>query len=171
MNTNIYISKKLEKIIKFPTPETQEFVKLSHLNKWNANVFYVNHKRCLIITNSKTKYSVLISKMTISDFKNLSSIFIKSFQEQLKADCILVDLTTINRIIGSVKVYTTNNDKSVIGIQNNILSYIDDWKYEFGNIDNWNFKDINCRINNIPYKQIDWKFPKEKMNELIKTSV
>ena len=125
----------------------------------------------MIITNSKTKYSVLISKVSVIDFKNLTSIFIKSLHKQLIADDIQIDMATIEKVIGFVKFYTTDNDKSVIGIQNSVLSHLDDWKYEFGNIDNWNFNEINCRINSIPYKQLDWHFPKEIMKEILTTGI
>ncbi len=171
MNTNIYISGKLKKIIPSSLIETQENILLSDFNKWNATFFYVDHKKCLLITNSKTKYSVIISRITVSDFKNLTSIFIKSLYEQLNADDISINVEMIEKQVGTLKFHKTNNDKSVIGIQNYILYYIDDWKHEFGNIDNWNFKDINCRINSIPYKQIDYSYPKEKMKELIDRSV
>jgi len=166
MATNIYVSRKLEKLIKFPILENQE-ISLASLNKWNANVFYVSRKKCLLITNSTTMYSVLIGKFSVSDFNDLSSIFIKSFYSQLNADGINIDLITINKIIGSVTLCATNNDKSVIGIQNNILSYVDNWKYEFGSIDNWNFEDINSRINSTPYKILNWYFPKEKMKMVL----
>ena len=60
------------------------------------------------------------------------------------------------------------NDRSVNGSLNNCLLYLDDWKYEFGDFENMPFRDLNNRLNSSPNKMLNWKYPKEKMDELIK---
>lgn len=103
-----------------------------------------------------------------ADLKNISLIFKKTFHEQLIYDGIKVDYRLIEKIIGKINLCETDNDKNANGTLNNILPYFEDWKYEFGNFENMPFRELNGRLNNQPNKQLNWLYPKEKMNERIK---
>jgi len=46
--------------------------------------------------------------------------------------------------------------------------FFEDWKKEFGSFENMDFRDLNSRLNSSPNKMIDWKYPKEKMAEVLK---
>jgi len=163
MNTRINISRKLEKVV------PKDLIKKSYIGltnpfgKWTATIFYVSHKKCLMLTSSVAKYSVILDRITRADFGDFSNIFTKIFYDQLLADGIEIDYQKLHEFVGEVELLETDNDRSIIGIQNSIMYYIEDWKYEFGHIDNWSFREINKRINGIPYKQLDWLFPNEKM--------
>lgn len=167
MKTNIYISRKLEKTVPKSFINNLKDSIENPLDKWNANLFYVSNKKCWIITNSISKYSVLLDRIKVADLTRLSEIFTKTFYQQLKTDDIETDLLTIQKLIGQINLFSTDNDQKIIGIQNSILTNLEDWKYEFGHIDNWPFRDINKRINRIPYKQIGMLSPKKKLNEII----
>ena len=171
MITNIYISNKLKKTVPLSLiKDVKDSIK-NPLDKWNANIFHVSNKKCWIITNSIPKYSVLLDRIKVADLTRLSEIFIKTFYEQLQTDNIEMDFLTLQKIIGQIDLFSTDNDQKIIGIQNSILGNTEEWKYEFGHIDNWPFREINKRINGIPYKQIGWLVPKEKMNEVLNTVV
>jgi len=75
MNTGIYISRKLEKLV--PKKFIQESVNATGnlLGTWSANVFYVSHKKCWIITNSVTFYTVILQDIASSEIKNINEIF------------------------------------------------------------------------------------------------
>ncbi|NOU18788.1 MAG: hypothetical protein HOO91_14625 [Bacteroidales bacterium] len=163
MITKIYISRKLESLVSKSAIKAEDKVHDNPLGKWNATIFYVSHKKCLMITNNNAIYTVILDRIKTSDFSDLSKIFAETLFEQLLADDIKIDKSILLSMIGKVELFETDNDKSVIGIQNSVLPYVEDWKYEFGHIDNWPFREINRRINEIPYKQIEWLLPKEKM--------
>jgi len=167
MNTGIYISRKLEKLV--PKKFIQESVNATGnlLGTWSANVFYVSHKKCWIITNSVTFYTVILQDIASSEIKNINEIFTYTLLDQLQTDRITIDIMEVQETFGEVELFTTNNDRRTIGVQNSLNVNLDDWKYEFGDFSNWPFRDLNRRINGIPYKQIGWKNPIEKMKEVL----
>ncbi|NOQ26812.1 MAG: hypothetical protein GQ564_15740 [Bacteroidales bacterium] len=171
MNTNFYISKKLEKTVPVSLINNVENSIINPLDKWNANIFHVSHKKCWIITNSITKYTILLDRIAIVDLPKLSEIFAQTFYEQLQTDNIETNFHILQEIIGQISLFSTDNDQKIIGTQNSILVHLENWKYEFGHIDNWPFRKINRRLNEIPYKQTGWILPKEKMNEVLNTIV
>jgi len=167
METQIYTTRKLEKTVSNFITE-KELIENEYLGKWSANIFYINHKKCWLLINSKTKYILVLSDITQSKLKNISKIFKETFYSQLICDGIIIDYEIIEKIVGEVKLYKTDNDRSANGSINNCLLYFDDWKYDYGNFENMPFRELNSRLNSSPNKMLNWKYPKEKMDELIK---
>lgn len=165
--TDIYTSKKLETIIHQSLIKTESTIKRNAFGKWNATVFFISRKKCLLVTNSITRYSLILSGLTKSDFENLSEIFINTFIDQLKTEEIPFNELSVRTLIGEIALHKTDNDRTIIGNQNYIIRYIDDWKYEFGSFENWDFRNINKRLNRVPYKQLGWLYPKERMKILL----
>lgn len=167
MNTKINISRKLEAVVP-ATLVNKHYMGLANpLGKWTATYFNVSRKKCLLVTNSTVKYTVIIEEITKSDFKEFTTLFIRKLQEQLKTDGIEIELEKLETIVGEVKLLETDNDRQTIGIQNSLNPNIEHWKKKFGQIDNWDFRYLTKVINGIPYKQIDWKTPREKMTQHI----
>jgi hypothetical protein len=137
------------------------------LGKWTATLFYVSHKKCLLITNSMTRYTVIVDRVTAADFSDLSGLFARAFYDQLLMDGIKTDWEPLQKLFGKVELFTTDNDRKLIGTQNSILQNLEDWKYEFGDIDHWPFREINRRINVIPYREPELFFPREKMKMML----
>jgi hypothetical protein len=165
--TKIYTTRKLEKI-------TKEFISENdtndneYLGEWTSTLFYVSHKKCWLLINKMTKYLLILPNIKKTDLKNISSIFKESFYAQLTFDGIIIKYELVETIIGEIKLYETDNDRSTNGSLNNCLLFLEDWKYEFGDYDNMNFRDLNGRLNSSPNKMLKWKYPKEKMNEMLK---
>lgn len=167
MSTKINISRKLESVVPKSVIKKEHLDLLNPFGKWTATLFYVSHKKCILATNSTARYTIIIDRVKKSDFENLTGLFIKNLYNQLLTDGIEVKLNEIIKIVGEVKLFQTDNDRGLIGTQNYLLEYLEDWKYEFGHIDNWPFREINKRINEIPSKQLGWLFPHEKMKIII----
>lgn len=165
--TEIYTSRKLESNVPEELIQRESSGKHNSLGKWNATIFFVSRKKCLLITNSISRYSVFIPGIRKADFKNLSELFANALAEQLKRDNILSKELDIKELIGEVTLHPTNNDKPIIGTQNYILENIDALKNRYGPFENWNFKYLIKRINGIPYKQLGWLYPRKKMEELL----
>jgi hypothetical protein len=165
--TDIYTSKKLESIIPESLIENESFNLFNPFGKWNATVFFVSRKKCLLITNSIARYSIIVSGINKFDVENLSEIFINTLIAQLKTDEIPFNEMIVRNLIGIIILHKTDNDRAIIGTQNYLLENIEIWKYEFGAFENWDFRDINKRINNVPYKQLGWLNPRERMKLLL----
>ena len=165
--TKIYTTRKLEKSVVEFISENENFEN-EYLGDWSSTLFHVSHKKCWLIINKPTKYILILPNIKKTDFKNISSIFKKTFHEQIINDRIKVEYEIIEKIIGEINLCETDNDRSINGTLNNILPYFEDWKYEFKDFENMPFRELNGRLNGQPNKQLNWLFPKEKMNEMIK---
>lgn len=166
MNTPIHLSRKLQAI--FPKELiVDSFDCKNPLGKWNATLFYVDHKKCVLIMNSFTKYAVILDRVSKADLANFNTLFIDQLYYQLILDEITIDKNELNKLVGTIHFCRTDNDQKTIGTLNYILRSLPDWKEDYGHIDNWPFRKINTYINGIPYEQLGWLFPKEKMNALI----
>ena len=165
--SNIFVSKKLETVVPSSLIQLESDLIDNYIGKWNATIFYVSRKKCVLLTNSSSRYTVILPGLVKNDFKNITEILIERLTKQFEKDGISLTQMALGRMIGKVSILKTDNDKKIIGTQNYILGYIDDWKYEFGDFTNWDFYEIGRRINGIPYEQIGWMTPREKMNKII----
>lgn len=165
--TNIYVSRKLETVVPPTLLQSNDVLTENPIGKWTATLFYISKKKCILITNSITRYSVILPGFVKSDFNDLSNRFTSSFINQLESDRIQISQPVIEPLIGQVALFRTDNDKKIIGTQNYILSFFEFWKLDFGDYSNWDFYEIGRRINDVPYSQLGWKTPRDKMTDLI----
>lgn len=147
--TRIHTTKKLQKLIKkLIQPESKKEDGI--LGKWNATVFYVDRKKCWLITNGLTKYNVILTDIKASDLTNIEELFKNALYGQLIYDGIITDFETLDVLIGGIEFLPTDNDRRTTGFQNTNLQTLDWWKMEFGNLENLPIKDLTNRLNNIP---------------------
>lgn len=149
MRTPIHISKKLEKLVK-KLIQTDLNGECGLLGKWNATVFYVDRKKCWLMSNAKTQYLVILTDIKTADLNNIEEIFKNAFYGQLIYDGIITDFENINAKIGGLDFLRTDNDRKTNGFQNHRLQDLDWWKYEFGGLENMPIKDLTNRMNMTP---------------------
>jgi len=122
--TKIHTTKKLEKLVK-KLITTDKKIDCGILGKWNATVFYVDRKKCWLITNGLTKYNVILTDIKSSDLSKIEQIFIDALFGQLTFDGIITDFENLNLIIGELDFLPTDNDRSTTGFQNQRLYELD----------------------------------------------
>jgi len=71
--TKIHVTKKLEKLIK-KRMGTDQNSDCGILGKWNATVFYIDRKKCWLVTNGLTKYNVILTDIKASYLLYISII-------------------------------------------------------------------------------------------------
>ena len=147
--TKIHTTKKLEKLVK-KLITTDKKTDCGILGKWNATVFYVDRKKCWLITNGLTKYNVILTDIKSSDLSKIEQIFKDALFGQLIYDGIITDFENMESIIGGLDFLPTDNDRSTIGFQNHNLESLDWWKHEFGSLENMQIKDLTNRLNTSP---------------------
>lgn len=152
MGTKIHTTKKLERLIKklIKTEDTGEEKDNPKLGKWNATVFYVNKKKCWMLTNRLTKYNVVLTDLKAADLKNIESIFKKSFHRQLTYDGIVTNYAQVDSIIGQLDFLPTDNDRKTTGFQNHRLRDLEWWAHEFEGLENMPIRDLTNRMNDAP---------------------
>lgn len=149
MPTTIYTTKKLERLVKHlitSDKTTEEGV----LGKWNATVFYVDRKKCWLITNEPTKYNVTLTDVNAAVSRNIDVVFINALYQQFLFDRIEIGLGQMASIIGQLHFKPTNNDRSITGFQNHRLQELEGWKHEFGSLENMPMNELVHRMNTQP---------------------
>lgn len=148
MRTRIYTSKKLEKFVeKLITLDTDADTGI--FGKWNATLFYVERKKCLLFTNGFTKYNVILPDIKSSDLKNLGEKFRSTFINQLIYDGIIADFKKVDSAIGGLAFLSTDNDRSNIGFQNQRVYELEIWKAEFRSLEHMPTTELASRMNRI----------------------
>ena len=168
--TQIYTTRKLEKTIQKSIVKKSE-TENKILREWVATIFYVDRKKCWLIVNKLTKYLLILSDIKSSELNNITRIFTETLNSQLKNDGIEIDYKTLSELIGEIKLCETNNDRSANGSLNNCMFSIEQWKIDYGSFENLPFRKINSRLNSSLNQMMEWKYPKEIMNETIKAYV
>jgi Domain of unknown function (DUF6933) len=149
MRTPIYTSKKLEKTIK-KIIQPDKISETGILGKWNATIFYVERKKCWLISNAKTQYSLILPDIKSTDLNTIEKIFINSLYEQLKNDGIYIEFDKLSELIGVIEFYPTDNDRKTAGFQNQKLANLECWEIDYGKYENMPFIDLASGLNSIP---------------------
>ncbi len=149
MRTKIHTTKKLEKLVK-KLITVDNNMDSGILGKWNATIFYVERKKCWLLTNGITKYNVILPDMKSSDLSNIEEIFKESFYSQLVYDGLIMSFEKLDSIVGGLDFLPTDNDRSTTGFQNQRLFELDLWKDEFRTLEDMPIKDLASRMNSLP---------------------
>jgi len=121
--TRVYCTKKLKDFIgevEETLPDDFNDIKLSD---WNAHLFFVDKRKCLVFVNILTYYSVFIADIIKKDLINIDEIFLKRLKEQLLHDRVIDDFNNAIPLTDGAKIsfIKTNNNKKAIGRINDFV--------------------------------------------------
>lgn len=93
---------------------------------WNAHLFNLNRKKCLIFVHNQTHYTVFLTGVVKKDLQNIEDIFIRRLFEQLEVAHITLSANMIDKLTlaDGIEFYKTNNNKKILG-------RINDFTYQF----------------------------------------
>ena len=100
---------------------------------------------------------------------NINELFLENFESQLLFEKINIKSIDLKKHIGEISFQKTDNDKKMTGIINYNISKLDYMKYEYELFNSSVIREMTEKLNLTPFKQINWKLPKEMMIEMIKT--
>src|SRR5690606_15672229 len=125
MSTTIYVSKKLEKLMKKHITPTGSAENIGILGKWNATVFFTNRRKNLLLYNPKTHYSVILENLTAKDLPNIRELIAEEFQLQLTVDEIDATQEQVNWLLDEINFHSTDGDRSATSHMNQLLFIIE----------------------------------------------
>ena len=170
----IYCTKKFETVVgKSRIVKSDKF---SPLGNWNANVFMVSKKNCVIVMNDVSYYSVILIDFKKSDLLNFHEVFAERFFKQLENDEISFPSEFTDKIKKELQpvFLTTNNNRKVLGaIQDATLDmnrYItEDYS---DNIDYIDVDELNSNVNEkilsvLGKKKRGYGYPNDATQELL----
>ena len=164
--TNIFATKKLEKIIQKKI-EGNDLIVENSLGDWNAHVFYVAKKKCILFVNAKTLFSVIIPQFSTKNIDRIDELFIDTFYNQLLFEKIDVNYENIRSKIGQLKFRSTNNNRKAIGVLNYNIETMNILKKRFSIFNSSVIREMTERLNAAPFNQLDWKSPHKEMVSLL----
>ena len=85
------------------------------LGNWYANLIYIDGKKCILLTESETLYSLLLPNFKKGDIKNIESIFKNRLKEALSR--INIRQEQIENLVDRLErlKYTTTQSRSILG--------------------------------------------------------
>lgn len=177
--TRVYCTKKLKDFI----GNVDETLPLDcndiKISDWNAHLFYVDKRKCIVFVNILTYYSVFIVDIVKKDVKSMDEIFLKRLNVQLIQDNILIDLknTKILTDGATINFIKTNNNKKVIGIINNFVSVFKHHRYyKYDTLKEMQVVYENGLINSIPTGQYEanknkWSSPIDNVQSRLNSDI
>lgn len=119
----IYCTHKLQKFIGNVEKDIPADLIESKYGDWNGNLFYINKRKYIVLTNNLTHYSIFLANILKNNLKEFDQILKKRVTEQLINDKIIDknDQEFVNKFIGKMTFYKTNNDRRITGTMNDII--------------------------------------------------
>jgi hypothetical protein len=149
----IYLSNKLQKLLSPVELQSGNELATSFLGDWNAHLFTVDRRNCLVLVNNKTYYSVFIPGILKKDLRDFSGLFLTNLLRQLTHDQVIGtgEEALIREQYGNALLARTNNDRKTLGTMND---FIYQFKYHFSGqtIERDDLAAINHLINDSPTK-------------------
>jgi len=166
----IYASTKLATLIGKSRLLPKDKVQASNsLIDWNAQLFSIDRRKCIIITNKQTLYSFVRLDILKKDLNDLNQFFLSSLLDQFKTDGLYNDkeenywLDNFSKIVFT----TTDNDKKVIGSMNDMIYQLKvAILYKTSGLENPSNIKAGKYVNDIPMGLIQYKTPLDKMCDL-----
>ncbi len=175
--TRVYCTKKLKEFIgdvDETLPVDYNDIKTSD---WNAHLFYVNKRKCIVFVNILTYYSVFVADIIKIDLKNIDEIFGKRLKEQLRHDGVVKDYENACFLTEGPKIrfIKTNSNKKVIGrINDFVYMFKVHVSYKYGHLNEMDVVYENGLFNKTftgKYGDIkkSWTSPVDNVKEKMKT--
>jgi hypothetical protein len=174
--TNIYCTNKLEKLIGKKLISTKE-IPVSPIGNWNANLFSLNGRKCLILMNDISYYSLIFLDILKKDLASFQELFYLRLLDQFKYDNLNFQADLSSTILNTCQpnFLRTNNNRKVLGTMNEFvqdISYLFHNQYN-SNLEKININELNHHLTNnlvgaLKPKQGDFGKPIEEMKTLLK---
>ena len=121
--SRIYCTHRLQKFIGKVEQNLPIDLKESNFGDWNGNLFWINKRKYIVLTNNLTNYTIFLPKILKKDLKNFNDIIEKRIRKQLINDKIITenDNEFVNELVGEFTFYKTNNDRRILGTMNDMI--------------------------------------------------
>ncbi len=112
-------TKKLLKEAGIVVPDL-EICPSSWLESWHANLVIIDRSKCLLVTNDESFYTLFIPGLKKSDFKQLKLIINEHLFRSMVYDGLSQTLIEKVLAVGDDLVFSTTNNRSVLGTMNDM---------------------------------------------------
>ena len=137
---------------------------------WHANVFNLERRKCVLITNDTTLFTMFIPALKKPDFESFHFVigqhlfknFLHENIPQRQIEAVLSECENIK--------YEKTNNRSVLGAMNDKKSQLEYLISADGGVAGTDIYEINHKLNRIISRAVGYKYPiemlKEKLQEI-----
>ncbi len=142
--------------------ETQEEF---FLDSWHANIFYIERRKCVLVTNDSTLFTMFIPSLRKQDFDTFYHVFGQSIFKNLSNEEIPQNqIEVVLRACEKIKIAKTNN-RSVLGSMNDQKVQLECLIQAQGGLAHTDLYELNHKLNRHILSAIDYKYPIEVLKE------
>jgi hypothetical protein len=154
------------KLLKLPSSRLSEVPDIEPLGSWFANLLYLDRRKCILITNSRTLYSFCVLDVKKTDLTDLGEFFAQHLLDSLRSEGAPTSfLSKVESSLDEVVVARTNS-RSVLGSMNDLVIQIKVRVGYEGGVSACDVDMLNRSLNRIPMSAIGNSYAIDKMLEL-----
>lgn len=144
---------------------TSEVVTANKLGGWHANVFHIERRKCVLVTNDLTLYAMFIPYLTKPDFKAFHIVFGQNLFKNLLYEKLLQSEIEIALEEYQEIQYAKTDNRSVLGTMNEQKFQIEYMIHAEGGLNDTDIYALNSKLNRIIYSPINYRYPIEMLKE------
>jgi len=134
---------------------------------WHANIFYIERRKCVLVTNDTTLFTMLIPALKKPDFQSFHFIFGQHlFKNLLHEKIPQKQIETILSECENIQYKKTNN-RSVLGSMNELKFQLEYHIEAEGGLERTDIFKSNHRLNRTIMSSVKYKYPIEMFIEKI----
>ena len=165
--TVIRCTRKLLKELDAPATDIVEMYNGGPLGSWHANIFRIERRKAILLTNDKTLFSLLVVGVKKADLRRFDDLFRDVLFKNIRSMDIMPD--HVNQIMDETLQFILGktNNRSVLGTMNDhISSTIFHVAYD-GGYQHIDVNGLTRRINETPTNAIGYATGEERLIEAI----
>ncbi len=139
----------------------------SEVKSWHANLLRIDRRKCVLFTHDATLFSFFVPGLRRPDFDHFDVVFGEGLFRTLRLFDFnqdqIEEMLDWSRHIS----YDKTNNRSVLGSMNDLAFHIEYYIADDGGLNTADLAAMHQRINEIPFKAIGYKYPREQLLTLL----
>jgi hypothetical protein len=137
--------------------------KFGYIGNWHANLLRFGRRKCVLLTNSDTLYSIFVFGLKRVDFDHFDEIFRQSLFRRLRIEGF--SQIQIEKALEEYRTihFAKTNNRSVLGSMNDLAFQIEAQIQSSGGISNLSLDAINDALNRIPMGALNYRYSIEAL--------
>lgn len=136
-----------------------------YIGGWHADLLRIERRKCVLVTNDATLYSLFIPGLRKPEFEHFGEVFMQHLFKNLRCEGFLQN--QIERVLNEykeTKIAKTNN-RSVLGSMNDLKFQLEHIIWELGGLDRLDLIELNNKLNRIPMGAIKYRYSIEALKQ------
>ncbi|PIQ88697.1 MAG: hypothetical protein COV72_07150 [Candidatus Omnitrophica bacterium CG11_big_fil_rev_8_21_14_0_20_42_13] len=137
------------------------------LGEWFANLFFIERKKCLIFTNTRTLFTFISFAVNRTQIKNIGELFRAGLGKALLDEDF--DGAVIQRLVDECHdmQFSKTNNKSVLGAMNDHVKTAKWMVWRDGGLGKCNFPHLIKKLNRTPFSTRRFAYAIEELGKVL----